>query len=127
MLTRVPLVFTPQGKVVRANAINSGKIQKMVSPPPLDRSSFSGYIIILMAHPLKTQAGKSIDLKVNPIFERVGDYTKDVERREIDVRLNIISLLGIICAIAALELDWRDREWENGNNKINRCLGTNTT
>ena len=47
-----------------------------------------------------------MELKVNPIFERVGDYTKDDERRMIDLRLNLLSLVGIIMGVCQLELSW---------------------
>jgi len=54
-------------------------------------------------------AGKSLELKVNPVFERVGDYTKDAERRKIDLRLNVICFVSVLVGIAALELAWAER------------------
>ncbi|GMH82778.1 hypothetical protein TL16_g09377 [Triparma laevis f. inornata] len=63
-------------------------------------------------------AGKSVELKVNPLFERVGDYTKDPERRMIDVRLNFLSLFGVVLGVLQLEIAWSQKtiiiEYDDG-------------
>ena len=63
-----------------------------------------------------------MELKVNPIFERVGDYTKDHERRMIDLRLNLLSLAGIIMGICQLELSWNEKRVIHEYDEVNPPL-----
>lgn len=59
--------------------------------------------------------GKDEDeLTVNPIFERVGDYTRDDERRHLDRKLFATAILGLILAIVSLELTWMSADWIEG-------------
>jgi hypothetical protein len=40
----------------------------------------------------------------------VGDYTKDAERRQRDLRLALLAVLGILLGIAQLEICWASGE-----------------
>ena len=53
-------------------------------------------------------------LTVNPIFERVGDYTRDAERRQLDRKLFAAAIFGLALAIVSLELTWLNSTWVDG-------------
>jgi len=58
--------------------------------------------------------GKTMELRVNPLYERVGNYTKDKERRMYDFWLNIVCFVSLFLAIIGLEIAWLEGDWNDG-------------
>ncbi len=115
----------PETAVTRRGGGKDGKINgnKIPKNHMRKRSSVTVKQGTAMSNKMNQLAGKSMNLKVNPIFERVGDYTRDRERRLFDVRLNLCSLVGIVCAIAQLEACWNTRQYVDDFDPASYTIG----
>ncbi|GMI07928.1 hypothetical protein TrVE_jg11150 [Triparma verrucosa] len=88
----------------------------------LSRSSNSSNVRTSPTPPSRSKKGKASkmtgkdedQLTVNPIFERVGDYTRDAERRQLDRKLFAAAIFGLALAIMSLELTWLNSTWIDG-------------
>lgn len=103
-------------QVVKVNNIKSKKIGKLAGKS-VELKVRNDYILVHIVALLRLAINTG-SLQVNPLFERVGDYTKDPEPRMIDVRLNFLSLFGVVLGVLQLEIAWSQKttiiEYDDG-------------